>query len=79
MILFRSRVINQEHEPLYNKGLSQTSETDYDLNQVRTYYILLHSVSFVALLHCASKPFVQRKLAIYTLCLSIKKAGGVIM
>lgn len=45
MILFRSRVINQEHEPLYNKGLSQTSETDYDLNQVRTIYYYTVSLS----------------------------------
>lgn len=27
-------IVNQEIHPLENKGLSQTSETDYDLNQV---------------------------------------------
>jgi len=33
---FRSRNTNQELQPLFNKGLSQASETDYyyDLNQV---------------------------------------------
>nr|KYP36642.1 Putative Myb family transcription factor At1g14600 family [Cajanus cajan] len=44
--------INQEIYPLDNKGFSQTSETDYDLNQVLyilIYYLIYHTCLLISL------------------------------